>query len=247
LLGDCGESSEALPLATINGPTLAKVLEYCQHQQYKRQQRRARAQAERERVALMSGDSSAPMDLDSDSNDNYGSGGEEVDGSSAAERWLVEQQRPTLGGRRQQAMPGPDGAPAEDMPLAVDRTIDRPLENAPTAAADARYRQRVAKYGLDGPEDPDELNRIAPTSAELDEWDIEFFKVDQATLFDLIMAANYLEVRSLLMKACTAVANMMRGKTAEEMREHFGVKSDFTPEEYEHVKAQFAWMDGMQS
>ena len=33
---------------------------------------------------------------------------------------------------------------------------------------------------------------------ELSEWDVEFFKVEQAMLFDLILAANYLDIESLL-------------------------------------------------
>ncbi len=40
-------------------------------------------------------------------------------------------------------------------------------------------------------------------------------KVDQATLFDLILAANYLNIKSLLDLTCQTVAQMIKGKTPE--------------------------------
>lgn len=40
-------------------------------------------------------------------------------------------------------------------------------------------------------------------------------KVDQATLFDLILAANYLNIKGLLDLTCQTVAQMIKGKTPE--------------------------------
>ncbi|RYQ80728.1 hypothetical protein Ahy_Scaffold1g106941 isoform C [Arachis hypogaea] len=60
-------------------------------------------------------------------------------------------------------------------------------------------------------------------------WDAEFVKVDQATLFDLILAANYLNIKSLLDLTCQTVADMIKGKTPEEIRKTFNIKNDFTP------------------
>ncbi|KAI3851580.1 hypothetical protein MKX03_020751 [Papaver bracteatum] len=48
---------------------------------------------------------------------------------------------------------------------------------------------------------------------ELKNWDAEFVKVDQATLFDLILAANYLNVKELLDLTFQTVADMIKGKT----------------------------------
>lgn len=79
------------------------------------------------------------------------------------------------------------------------------------------------------------------TEEELKKWDEEFVKVDQDTLFDLILAANYLNNKGLLDLTCKTVADMMKGKTPEEIRAHFHIKNDYTPEEEEEVRRENAW------
>eukprot|EP01048_Picozoa_sp_COSAG05_P000318 COSAG05_NODE_8_length_40675_cov_148.837539_27_plen_167_part_00 len=63
------------------------------------------------------------------------------------------------------------------------------------------------------------------TSKEVrDEWDQKFVDVDQGTLFHLILAANYLNIKSLLDLTCKTVADMIKGKTPEEIRAHFNIQ-----------------------
>ncbi|CAM8917304.1 unnamed protein product [Rhodiola kirilowii] len=76
---------------------------------------------------------------------------------------------------------------------------------------------------------------------DLKAWDTDFVKVDQATLFDLILAANYLNIKSLLDLTCQTVADMIKGKTPEEIRKTFNIKNDFTPEEEEEVRRENQW------
>ncbi|KAL8540071.1 hypothetical protein ACS0TY_001600 [Phlomoides rotata] len=76
---------------------------------------------------------------------------------------------------------------------------------------------------------------------DLKTFDAEFVKVDQSTLFDLILAANYLNIKGLLDLTCQTVADMIKGKTPEEIRKTFNIKNDFTPEEEEEVRRENAW------
>ena len=83
----------------------------------------------------------------------------------------------------------------------------------------------------------------APALTEDDkkDYDAEFVKVDQSTLFELILAANYLNIKPLLDLTCLTVANMIKGKTPEEIRKTFNIPNDFTPEEEEEVRRENQW------
>jgi len=74
-------------------------------------------------------------------------------------------------------------------------------------------------------------------------WDAEFCKVELSTLFELILAANYLDIKPLLDLTCKTVANMIKGKTPEEIRKTFNIKNDFTPEEEEQVRKENEWCE----
>lgn len=84
-------------------------------------------------------------------------------------------------------------------------------------------------------------DKPAKSEDDIKQWDTEFVKVDQATLFDLILAANYLNIKGLLDLTCQTVANMIKGKTPEEIRKTFNIKNDFTPEEEEEVRRENQW------
>jgi len=101
-----------------------------------------------------------------------------------------------------------------------------------------------ARHHKDDPAPPpeDEQQKTRP-SDDIDEWDAEFVKVDQVTLYELIMAANFLDMTNLLDLLCKVVANMMKNKTVEEIREKFGIVNDFTPEEEEEVRRENEWCE----
>jgi S-phase kinase-associated protein 1 len=80
-----------------------------------------------------------------------------------------------------------------------------------------------------------------PSEEELKKWDAEFVKVDKTTLFDLINAANFLEIKSLLDLTCMTVADMIKDKTPEEIRNFFNIKDDFPAEEKEELRRENQW------
>ncbi|XP_064940626.1 E3 ubiquitin ligase complex SCF subunit sconC-like [Musa acuminata AAA Group] len=54
-------------------------------------------------------------------------------------------------------------------------------------------------------------------------------------------AANYLNIKGLLVLTCQTVADMIKGKTPEEIRKTFNIKNDFIPEEEEEVRRENQW------
>jgi S-phase kinase-associated protein 1 len=74
-------------------------------------------------------------------------------------------------------------------------------------------------------------------------WDATFVEVEQEMLFELILAANYLDIKSLLDLTCAKVATMIKGKTPEEIRRQFNIVNDFTPEEEAQIREENRWAE----
>jgi S-phase kinase-associated protein 1 len=80
-------------------------------------------------------------------------------------------------------------------------------------------------------------------STDISEWDQKFMAVDQELLFEIILAANYLDIKPLLDVGCKTVANMIKGKSPEEIRKTFNIQNDFTPEEEDQIKRENEWAE----
>ncbi|KAJ3330468.1 hypothetical protein HDU76_005601 [Blyttiomyces sp. JEL0837] len=90
-------------------------------------------------------------------------------------------------------------------------------------------------------EDKDAFDAARKRTDDIDEWDATYIKVDNERLFEIILAANYLDIKPLLDLGCKTVANMIKGKTAEQIREMFNIENDFTPEEEEQIRRENEW------
>ncbi|KAH6804038.1 hypothetical protein C2S51_032285 [Perilla frutescens var. frutescens] len=60
-------------------------------------------------------------------------------------------------------------------------------------------------------------------------------------LLDCILAANYLNIGDLLRVLLKKISDLIANKSTEEMRELFGIENDFTKEEEEEARNNFAW------
>lgn len=78
---------------------------------------------------------------------------------------------------------------------------------------------------------------------EISEWDQNYFKIDAETLSQLIRAANYLNINGLIDLSCKVVANMIKGKTPEQIRQIFNITNDISPEEDQQIIAENQWWE----
>jgi S-phase kinase-associated protein 1 len=98
------------------------------------------------------------------------------------------------------------------------------------------------------------LNHIAETPATViekplkgefrdvvSEWELRFIDVGHEDMFDLMQAANYLDVKSLLSLVCAKAASMIKGKSPQEIREMFDIENDFSPEEEAALIEENKW------
>ncbi len=119
-------------------------------------------------------------------------------------------------------------------------------EIVPLPNVNSAILRKVIQWATFHKDDPvpteDEENKEKRTD-DISSWDSDFLKVDQGTLFELILAANYLDIKGLLDVTCKTVANMIKGKTPEEIRKTFNIKNDFTPEEEEQIRRENEWCE----
>merc|ERR1719473_981644 len=98
--------------------------------------------------------------------------------------------------------------------------IDPPEAAIPLPAVEGNILELVIKYcdyHFDNKETKED---------EKNTWDQEFVKVDDDTLFSLILAANYLDIKSLLDLTCKTVADYIKQcKTPQEIRRRFNIKN----------------------
>ncbi|SCO61462.1 suppressor of kinetochore protein 1, putative [Plasmodium berghei] len=98
------------------------------------------------------------------------------------------------------------------------------------------------EYHIHNP--PDEIPKPLITSNLQDVvsvWDYDFVNTDKETLYELIEASNYLDIKPLLDLTCGKIASMMKDKTTEEIRAEFDIVNDFTREEEMQIREENKW------
>jgi len=104
------------------------------------------------------------------------------------------------------------------------------------------YCEHYLKEKMTDIEKPLKSNNMSDV---VQEWYANFVDSEEhEMLFELILAANYMDIKPLLELASAAVAAMMKGKTPEEIRIAFKIKEgDFTPEEENRVREENKWCE----
>jgi len=129
----------------------------------------------------------------------------------------------------------------DDSPDAVDEEIPLPNVKSTILSKVVEY----CKHHEDHPaeEIPRPLKSANLVECGVSEWDADFVDIDKEVLFELILAANYMDIKCLLDLACAKVASMIKGKTPEEIRAKFDIVNDFTPEEEAQVREENKWCE----
>ncbi|KAF3770373.1 hypothetical protein M406DRAFT_354415 [Cryphonectria parasitica EP155] len=130
----------------------------------------------------------------------------------------------------------------DDLTLEVATTTPVPLPNVsgPVLVKIIEWSEHHRNDPLPSSEDDNESRK---KTTEIDEWDQKFMQVDQEMLFEIILAANYMDIKALLDVGCKTVANMIKGKSPEEIRKTFNITNDFTPEEEEQIRRENEWAE----
>jgi S-phase kinase-associated protein 1 len=81
------------------------------------------------------------------------------------------------------------------------------------------------------------------SDVDMDEQQTSGLPRKQENVFRLIMAANFLDMKPLLDMGCKYIANLIRGRSAEQIRQTLGLVNDFTPQEEERIRKENAWAE----
>ncbi|KAI4389990.1 hypothetical protein MLD38_002149 [Melastoma candidum] len=87
----------------------------------------------------------------------------------------------------------------------------------------------------------DYCKKHAHDSEGLEAWDADFVNVDRDTLFDIILAANFLNIEDLMYLTCKKAADMIKGKPPAEILKFFNISNSLSPEEEEEVTKENWW------
>ena len=74
-------------------------------------------------------------------------------------------------------------------------------------------------------------------------WYAKFVDLEQEVLFELILAANFMDIKSLLELSTAKVASLIKGKTIPEIRKFFNIENDFTPDEEAQIMDENRWAE----
>ncbi|XP_033240091.1 S-phase kinase-associated protein 1-like [Drosophila pseudoobscura] len=86
-----------------------------------------------------------------------------------------------------------------------------------------------AEYHKDDPEPPEDEAAYGRSTDDIIPWDIEFLKMEQRIVIELMMAADYMDIKGLLQLIAKHLANMMKGKTPQQIRQIFNIPRSEIP------------------
>ena len=119
-----------------------------------------------------------------------------------------------------------------------DIGVSENSEDTPIHLKNINYRElcKIVKYLKYHQEDHKDT--------EIKDFDKQFCDIPRTELFVLTNAANFLSVKTLLDLLCKTIAEMIRGKKVEEIREILNIKNDYTKVEEDKIRKENEWILG---
>ena len=125
-----------------------------------------------------------------------------------------------------------------------------PDEPIPIPDTKESVLRKVLEWCAHHQNDPAPTAPTAPTTegrtriTDIGEWDQIFMEqLDSDMLYHIIIAANFLDIKLLLEIGCKTVADMIKGKSPEEIRRVWDLQKDFTPEEEAQIRRENEWAE----
>ncbi|KAF8753799.1 Skp1 family, dimerization domain [Rhizoctonia solani] len=136
-------------------------------------------------------------------------------------------------------------SPQDDPDVRPRDPVSLPNVNAATFQKIVEYCEHHKDDVIPPPQEVDSFtNHIGFGSIQpinIDDWDRRFMQVEEKMNFDIILAANYLDIKPLLDLGTKTIGELIKGKSPEEIRRLLNIANDFTPEET--VKPELSYRD----
>ncbi len=71
-----------------------------------------------------------------------------------------------------------------------------------------------------------------------DKWDVDFIDLDKSVVLNLIVAANFMDIKSLLELSCAKIASIMKSMDPETIKKEFDIPEDMTEEEQKKLEEE---------
>ena len=117
-----------------------------------------------------------------------------------------------------------------------------PLQNVKKETLD-KIIEYCRHIHVNSPPDIEKPLRSNDLSGVVHQWYAKFVDIEQEKLFELILAANFMDIKSLLELTTAKVASLIKGKTIPETRKFFNIENDFTPEEEAQIMDENRWAE----
>lgn len=109
--------------------------------------------------------------------------------------------------------------------LVEDAGVDNPI---PIPNVTTKTLDKIIEYLIYHEEHPREhLDYEGKGLDDIGEWDLQYCaSMNNAVLFDVIVASNYLDIQSLLHLTCKTVAKMIKGKKPDEIKKVLAIEAE---------------------